>query len=125
MLLEPEVGASHEAATGSAPRSFLPRKQAIPAATAPPPSAPGVPAPARSPGVGAGGATATASFLPRKGPAGRAERQRQQQAHLEPLDDTPAVPIDRMPYLWIDLRKVIGVSAVMVVLVIVGFFVIH
>ena len=69
---------------------------------------------------------AAASFLPRKSRvAGRAERQRQQAAHLEPLDDSPAVPIDRTPYLGFDLRRVMLVSAMMVVMVIVGFFVLH
>jgi len=68
----------------------------------------------------------TTSFLPRKGRvAGRAERQRQQMAHLVPLDDSPAVPTDRTPYLWLDLRRVIGVSAVMIVMVILGAIFIH
>lgn len=70
--------------------------------------------------------TATASFLPKRaGPAGRAERQRQRQANLEPLDDSPAVPTDRTPYLWLDLRRVMMVSGAMVVMVIVGFFILH
>ncbi|MGC1183664.1 MAG: hypothetical protein WBA31_00750, partial [Candidatus Dormiibacterota bacterium] len=69
---------------------------------------------------------ASASFLPKKArPAGRAERQRQQQAHLEPLDDSPAVPTDRTPYLWLDLRRVMLVSGIMVVMVVVGFFILH
>jgi hypothetical protein len=68
----------------------------------------------------------TNSFLPRKGKiAGRAERQRQQMAHLEPLDDSPAVPTDRTPYLWLDLRRVILVCGLMILMVIVGAFVIH
>ncbi len=46
-------------------------------------------------------------------------------AHLEALDDSPAIPTDRTPYLWLDLRRVMVVSAVMIVMVIVGFFVIH
>ncbi|HVC38852.1 MAG TPA: hypothetical protein VNH20_02605 [Candidatus Dormibacteraeota bacterium] len=74
-------------------------------------------------GSGAAGST---SFLPRKGRvAGRAERQRQQIAHLEPLDETPAIPTDRTPYLWLDLRKVILVSALMVVVVAAGFLFLH
>ncbi|MGA7361335.1 MAG: hypothetical protein WBZ07_00085 [Candidatus Dormiibacterota bacterium] len=68
----------------------------------------------------------TTSFLPRKGRiAGRAERQRQQMAHLVPLDDSPAVPTDRTPYLWLDLRRVVGACVLMIVMVIVGAFVIH
>ena len=46
-------------------------------------------------------------------------------AHLVPLDDSPAVPTDRTPYLWLDLRRVIGVSAVMIVMVILGAIFIH
>jgi hypothetical protein len=56
---------------------------------------------------------------------GRAERQRQQSANLEPLDETPAIPSDRTPYLGLDLRRVLLVSTVMVVMVVVGFFVLH
>ncbi|HVB14729.1 MAG TPA: hypothetical protein VNH38_08255 [Candidatus Dormibacteraeota bacterium] len=104
--------------------SFLPRRQAGPAPAAaassssPPPSASAAAVGERPAGP--------ASFLPAKGRiTGRAERQRQQQAHLEQLDDSSAVPTDRTPYLWLDLRRVIWVCAIMVVMVIVGFFVLR
>jgi hypothetical protein len=57
--------------------------------------------------------------------ASRAERQRQQVANLEPLDESPGVPSDRTPYLSLDLRRVLVVCSVMVLLVIVGFFILH
>lgn len=105
--------------------SFLPRRQSGPAPSqATPPATPTPLARATAPvAVAPPGPT---SFLPRKGNiVGRAERQRQQQANLEPLDDSPAVPTDRTPYLWLDLRRVVRVSVVMIVMVIVGAFVIH
>jgi len=104
----------------AAPSSFLPRRSGGPA----PAPATSTPAPAAPAVIET--AAATASFLPKRArPAGRAERQRQQQAHLEPLDDSPAVPTDRTPYLWLDLRRVMLVSGVMVVMVVVGFFILH
>jgi hypothetical protein len=85
--------------------------------------------PAGAPSAAAAAQTepaASASFLPRRDRiAGRAERQRQQAANLVPLDEGPAIPIDRTPYLRLDLRRVITVCAFMVVMVIVGFFVLH
>jgi len=69
---------------------------------------------------------ATASFLPRRGRvAGRAERQRQQAANLVPLDEGPAIPLDRTPYLRLDIRRVITVCAFMVVMMVVGFVILH
>jgi hypothetical protein len=69
---------------------------------------------------------ATTSFLPRKDKvAGRAERQRQQAANLVPLDESAAIPIDRTPYLRLDLRRVITVCGFMALLVIVGFFILR
>lgn len=111
-----------ETAVRPAAGTFLPRRQASPKPAARPPVAnPGLAAAAPATSLSAG-----PSFLPKKaGPAGRAERQRQQQAHLEPLDDSPAVPTDRTPYLWLDLRRVMLVSGVMVVMVVVGFFVLR
>jgi hypothetical protein len=101
--------------------TFLPRRQASPKPAAQPSVAvPGLAAAATA------SLSASTSFLPKKaGPAGRAERQRQQQAHLEPLDDSPAVPTDRTPYLWLDLRRVMLVSGIMVVMVVVGFFILR
>lgn len=113
-----------EPVSSPAKGSFLPRRQSSPARAEA--ALPSGPAPAVAATAAAAGPSATTSFLPRKGRvAGRAERQRQQAAHLEPLDDSPAVPTDRTPYLWLDLRKVLVVSAVMVLMVIVGFFVLH
>ncbi|MGH7667524.1 MAG: hypothetical protein ACREN1_09500, partial [Candidatus Dormibacteria bacterium] len=116
----PERAAAPEARGSLLPRRPAPgvpeaaETQPAPAATAPPAAPSGT------------AVATTASFLPRKGRvAGRAERLRQQMAHLEPLDETSAVPVDRTPYLWLDLRRVIGVSLIMVVAVIVGAIVLH
>jgi hypothetical protein len=66
------------------------------------------------------------SLLPRRGRvAGRAERRRQQEAALEPLGDDPAVPLDRTPYLILDLRRVALVSGLLAVLVVLGYFFLH
>ncbi|MGC2191334.1 MAG: hypothetical protein WA751_03260 [Candidatus Dormiibacterota bacterium] len=114
-----------EPAATPAPSSFLPRRQSGSVPTQVTSPAPPTPV-ARPTSPVAQPPSAATSYLPRKGNiVGRAERQRQQQANLEPLDDSPAVPTDRTPYLWLDLRRVIGVSVVMIVMVIVGAFVIH
>ncbi|HEY6537864.1 MAG TPA: hypothetical protein VI138_02345 [Candidatus Dormibacteraeota bacterium] len=121
-----EAAAAQAPLPGPAPTSLLPRRrrdQAPPEPASPPPAVETVAPPAPP----------SASFLPTRTGlptkagriAGRAERQRQQQANLEPLDDSPAIPVDRTPYLWLDLRRVIFVSACMVVLVIVGAVVLH
>ena len=66
------------------------------------------------------------SLLPRRGRvAGRAERRRQQEAALEPLGEDPAVPLDRTPYLILDLRRVALVSGLLAVLVVLGYFFLH
>lgn len=66
------------------------------------------------------------SLLPKKArPAGRAELRRRQEAVLEPLDESPAVPLDRTPYLALDLRRVGLVSAVLLVVVILGLIFVH
>lgn len=57
--------------------------------------------------------------------AGRAEKRRRQEAVLQPLDQSPAVPMDRTPYLVLDLRRVAFVSAALVLLVILGFVFLH
>jgi hypothetical protein len=57
--------------------------------------------------------------------AGRAELRRRQEANLEPLDDSPGVPLDRTPYLRMDVRGVIWVSLAMLALVILGLIFIH
>ncbi|MGH7698588.1 MAG: hypothetical protein ACRENV_07935, partial [Candidatus Dormibacteria bacterium] len=82
------------------------------------------PAAAAAPPQAAARALPSESLLPRR-VAGRAERQRRAEENLAPLDETPAVPSDRLPYLGADLRKVFFVSMVMVAMVILGFFVIH
>lgn len=104
------------------PRSLLPRRQPAPIAAGEPAQAPATglaaaaqPAPA-----------ASASFLPRRDRvAGRAERQRQQAANLVPLDEGPAIPFDRTPYLRLDIRRVITVCVLMVVMMVVGFVIFH
>ncbi len=69
---------------------------------------------------------ASQSLLPKKArPAGRAELRRRQEAVLEPLDESPAVPLDRTPYLALDLRRVGLVSAVLLVVVILGVIFVH
>jgi hypothetical protein len=71
-------------------------------------------------------AAANESFLPKRTRvASRAERQRQQVANLEPMDESPGVPIDRTPYLSLDLRRVVVVCVVMVLLVVVWFFILR
>ena len=71
-------------------------------------------------------AGAQESLLPRRGRvAGRAERRRQQEAALEPLGEDPAVPLDRTPYLILDLRRVALVSGLLAVLVVAGYVVLH
>ncbi len=83
------------------------------AAAQPPPPA------AATPGTGE-------SLLPRRGKvAGRAERRRQQEAALEPLGEDPAVPLDRTPYLILDLRRVALVSGLLAILVVLGYFFLH
>jgi hypothetical protein len=42
-----------------------------------------------------------------------------------PLDEGPAIPIDRTPYLRLDVRRVITVCALMVVMMLVGFVIFH
>ncbi|MDA8394571.1 MAG: hypothetical protein M0T72_04885, partial [Candidatus Dormibacteraeota bacterium] len=71
-------------------------------------------------------AGARESLLPRRGRvAGRAERRRQQEAALEPLGEDPAVPLDRTPYLILDLRRVALVSGLLAVLVVLGYVFLH
>ncbi len=66
------------------------------------------------------------SLLPRRDRVvGRAEIRRRQEATLEPLDERPAVPLHRTPYLPLDIRRVLWVSAVMLLLVIAGLIFIH
>jgi len=129
VLRDPEVSAAPEPTATFSRSSLLPRRQSgpTPAAAAPPATPPPSVPPAAAGGANPSGPgpAATTSFLPRKGPAGRAQRQRQRQANLEPLGDTAAVPSDRTPYLWLDLRRVMLVSAAMIVLVIVGFIVLR
>lgn len=123
---EAAVGPEASLTPGPSPdsRSLLPRRSPAPAAAGnPPPSLPGgAPAgpTAQSP------PEATVSFLPRRDRvAGRAERQRQQVANLVPLEEGPAIPLDRTPYLRLDIRRVITVCAFMVVMMIVGFVILH
>ncbi|MDA8332077.1 MAG: hypothetical protein M0027_12940 [Candidatus Dormibacteraeota bacterium] len=69
---------------------------------------------------------ASESLLPKRTRiAGRAELRRRQEANLEPLDDSPGVPLDRTPYLRMDVRGVIWVSLAMLALVILGLIFIH
>lgn len=72
-------------------------------------------------------AAAAPSLLPKKsvGPAGRGELRRRQEANLEPMDESPAVPMDRTPYLRLDIGRVVLTSTVMVVLVVLGWLFIH
>ncbi|MHB1640380.1 MAG: hypothetical protein ACYCUD_11180 [Candidatus Dormibacteria bacterium] len=94
---------------------------------------PAKPAAAADPGTASAAGTTTveaapasASLLPRRDRvAGRAEIRRRQEATLEPLDERPAVPLDRTPYLPLDIRRVLWVSAVMLLLVIAGLIFIH
>ncbi|HUY98035.1 MAG TPA: hypothetical protein VMW47_10535 [Verrucomicrobiae bacterium] len=64
----------------------------------------------------------TQSFLPTRSErvTSRAERRRQQEAALVPLDETPAIPADRVPFIGSDLRRIGVVALVMVVCIIVG-----
>jgi len=125
---EAEAAVGPEAAATAGPssesRSLLPRRAPAPAAAANPP-----PSPPRGGPAGAAGQPApeaTASFLPRRDRvAGRAERQRQQAANLVPLEEGPAIPLDRTPYLRLDIRRVLTVCAFMVVMMIVGFVILH
>lgn len=112
--------ASPEAATPetapSRPGSLLPRRNQKPTPVRPEPvtSAPGPQA------------VAAPSLLPKKArPAGRAEQRRRQEANLEPMDESPAVPMDRTPYLSLDIGRVVITSTVMLVLVLVGWLFIH
>jgi len=128
----PPVEASQEAVVGPAAnpalvpspesRSLLPRRQPAPVAANEPPQSPatGVAAAAQP------APTASASFLPRRDRiAGRAERQRQQAANLVPLDEGPAIPLDRTPYLRLDIRRVVTVCILMVVMMVVAFVIFH
>lgn len=42
-----------------------------------------------------------------------------------PLDEGPAIPFDRTPYLRLDIRRVITVCVLMVVMMVVGFVIFH
>ncbi|MGH7639380.1 MAG: hypothetical protein ACREOL_00485 [Candidatus Dormibacteria bacterium] len=129
---EPADAAPTRAADASGSGSFLPRRQAQTATMAregaptevgeSAPAAPGQPSQAS--GLPP---AATDSFLPKKGGGlGKAARRRLEQENLEPLDDTSsAIPEDRVPYLRLDVRKVIFVSCVMVALVILAAFILH
>jgi hypothetical protein len=119
-------------ARGAGTASLLPRRNpaAAPQADVAEPG-PEVPAGPTSPAVQAvlpppASAGAQESLLPRRGRvAGRAERRRQQEAALEPLGEDPAVPLDRTPYLILDLRRVGLVSGLLAVLVVVGYVLLH
>ena len=41
------------------------------------------------------------------------------------MDESPAVPMDRTPYLSLDIGRVVITSTVMLVLVLVGWLFIH
>jgi hypothetical protein len=103
-------------AAPSRPGSLLPRRNQQPTPVKPqPPAAVSVPQAAAAP-----------SLLPKKArPAGRAEQRRRQEANLEPMDESPAVPMDRTPYLRLDIGRVVLTSTVMLVLVILGWLFIH
>ena len=112
--------------------SLLPRRQPVaapqPKVAEPEPEAPAGPTgpavQATPPPVASAGAQE--SLLPRRGRvAGRAERRRQQEAALEPLGEDPAVPLDRTPYLILDLRRVGLVSGLLAVLVVLGYVFLH
>gem|GEM_PF-6441901 len=100
-----------------------------PRLSAPVPGLPRRTAPAAPEGPSAEGpptAAPSESLLPKRARiAGRAELRRRQEANLEPLDDSPAVPLDRTPYLRLDVRRVMWVSLGMLALVIVGLIFIH
>ena len=127
-----EAAAAAPVAQGDGTASLLPRRQ--PAAAPRPEVAEAAPGEAAG---SAGGATeaspqppapagARESLLPRRGRvAGRAERRRQQEAALEPLGEDPAVPLDRTPYLILDLRRVALVSGLLAVLVVLGYVFLH
>lgn len=106
-------------ATPSRPGSLLPRRNQKPTPVKPQsPAAVPVPQVAAAP-----------SLLPKRarpaGPAGRAEQRRRQEANLEPMDESPPVPMDRTPYLRLDIGRVVLTSTVMLVLVLLGWLFIH
>ncbi len=71
------------------------------------------------PGPSPSAQVAPGSFLPSR-VAGRAQRRRQAEAQLTPLDDSPAIPLDRVPLIGSDLRRIAGVALVMIALLVVG-----
>ncbi len=80
----------------------------------------GVPAPLRAP-------VPSRSFLPTRTDrvTSRAERRRQQEAQLAPLDDTPAIPADRVPFIANDMRRIGVVALVMIACIIAGTVIFH
>ncbi|HVA21047.1 MAG TPA: hypothetical protein VNN74_02985 [Candidatus Micrarchaeia archaeon] len=62
------------------------------------------------------------SFLPTRSErvTSRAERRRQAEAALVPMDETPAIPADRVPFIASDLRRIGAVALVMIACIIIG-----